>query len=254
MSANKFQLVKPLFTSSWDDGHPLDSRLGELLQLHGFRATFFVPLTNREGLPVMSAQQIRSLRQGGFEIGSHTLDHWYLTVGDDATARYQISEGKDQLEQILGETVHGFCYPGGKFAKRHVEMVRTAGFAYARTVENLRMDIPKDTLSMPVGLQLYPHSSAVMLRNFIRGGSWWRRHKMFAQAISEKDLLKRLVATLDMVCAEGGVFHLWGHSWEFEKFAGWALLHEFLSYAADRIQPEERLSNIDVLRIKAVLT
>lgn len=253
MSDIKSKIVKPLFTSSWDDGHPLDSRLSELLQLHGFKATFFVPLANREGLPVMSAQQIRSLRQGGFEIGSHTLDHWYLTGGDDTTARYQVSEGKDQLEQVLGEAVHGFCYPGGRFGKRHVEMVRAAGFAYARTVENFRMDIPKDSLSMPVGLQLYPHSSAAMLRNFIRGGNWCHRHKIFGQVVSERNLLKRLMATLDMVCNDGGVFHLWGHSWELGQFAGWSVLHEFLGYASDRIPREARLSNIDVLNIKGVL-
>ena len=33
--------------------------------------------------------------------------------------------------------------------------------------------------------------------------------------------MARLQAVLDHVCAYGGVFHLWGHSWELEAFDGW---------------------------------
>ena len=72
---------KAIFTTSWDDGHPLDTRIAELLSRHGFQGTFYVPLSNREGLPVMPPEEMRRLGRG-FEIGSHTIDHCYLkTVG-----------------------------------------------------------------------------------------------------------------------------------------------------------------------------
>ncbi|MDQ2820342.1 MAG: polysaccharide deacetylase family protein [Pseudomonadota bacterium] len=48
-----------------------------------------------------------------FEIGSHTVDHRYLSSVDDVEAHRQIAQGKTQLEDLLGQAVTGFCYPGG---------------------------------------------------------------------------------------------------------------------------------------------
>jgi len=57
------------FVSSWDDGHPLDERVAELHADRGLKATFFVPLRNREGRSVMHPSTVRSLDRAGFEIG-----------------------------------------------------------------------------------------------------------------------------------------------------------------------------------------
>lgn len=244
---------KPLFTSSWDDGHPLDTRLAELLQRHGCKATFFVPSANREGLPVLSDAQIRLLAANGFEIGSHTLDHCYLTSVDAKTAQEQIAMGKMRLEAALGEAVEGFCYPGGKFRAEHCEMVRKAGFTYARTTVNLHGEVNPDPFAMPVSIQCYPHSAAVYLRNFALYGSWGRRIRMLPAALSAKNLSSRLKNTLDAVCMRGGVFHLWGHSWELDRIDGWSVLDDFLSYVAERIPAEDRLTNREALRRRSVL-
>lgn len=249
--------VKPslpsLFTSSWDDGHPLDMRLADLLARHGFGSTFFVPLSNREGLPVMTGEQLRALQAGGFEIGSHTLDHCYLTTVDDATAKFQIVQGKTELEQALGQAVPGFCYPGGKHRKRHVEMVEKAGFRYARHTYNFYADPDSNPFIMPVTLQIYPHGRFVYARNFVRHSAWGRRMRMFGAAMSHRDLLEKLRSTLDITCEQGGVFHLWGHSWEMDRFDGWTVLENFLRYAAQCIPAENRLSNLDTLYRGGVL-
>lgn len=245
--------MQALFTSSWDDGHPLDLKLADLLAKHGFDATFFVPLSNREGLPVMTAAQMRSLHAGGFEIGSHTLDHCYLTTVDDSTAAAQIAQGKSELEQVLGRTVPGFCYPGGKHHARHVSMVRQTGFSYARHTVNFHTDVLPEPLLMPVGLQCYPHRRDVFLRNYARYGDWPRRTSMLVRVLRHADLAARLRDALDLVCRQGGVFHLWGHTWELDQFDGWALLDDFLRYASERIPPAQRLSNLDTLRHRQVL-
>jgi hypothetical protein len=39
------------------------------------------------------------------------------------------------------------------------------------------------------------------------------------------------------------MFHLWGHSWELEKFDGWQILEAFLSYAAERVPQRSRMTN-----------
>src|SRR5262249_26496051 len=57
-------------TTSWDDGHPLDLRVADLLARHGLRGTFYVPRTAEN--PTMTARQVREL-SGTFEVGGHTL-------------------------------------------------------------------------------------------------------------------------------------------------------------------------------------
>ncbi len=241
-------MTKALFTTSWDDGHPLDLRLAELLSKHGFGATFYVPVRNPGGhctpggLTVMSPAELRALGQA-FEIGSHTLEHAFLPELDDAAARRQVAEGKAELEAQLGSAVGGFCYPGGVFTDAHVQMVREAGFRHARTIVNLRGARPAEAYRLPTTLQFYPHQRSVYLKNYLKFGDWPGRAPLFLDAIGHAALPARLEAMLDHVCATDGVFHLWGHSWEVDAMGGWPILERFLEYAADRIPSAQRLSN-----------
>lgn len=81
---------------------------------------------------MMSSAQLRSLRQGGMEIGAHTCSHPILTRLDEATARTEIQQGKQRLESVLQEPVRLFAYPNGKpeqdYAQAHVSLVRNLGF------------------------------------------------------------------------------------------------------------------------------
>src|SRR3989304_6864863 len=77
---------KAIFTTSWDDGHPLDTRIAELLSRHGFQGTFYMPLSNREGLPVMPPGEMRRLGQE-FEIGSPPPAPRFLQTVDAAEGR-----------------------------------------------------------------------------------------------------------------------------------------------------------------------
>ena len=157
------------FTTSWDDGHPLDLKLADLLDRHGLPGTFYVPLRNREGLPVMEAGALRQL-DGRFEIGSHTLDHHYADRGDAGTWARQVIDGKAALEQALGHAVAGFCYPGGRADAAARQVVRGAGFAYARSIVNLHLDAGDDRFRLPTTAQFFPHPRGVLLRNWLRGG------------------------------------------------------------------------------------
>ena len=58
----------PFFvTTSWDDGHPSDRRLADLLAKHKIHGTFYVPCRNSEGRPVMRDAEVRDLAHS-FEI------------------------------------------------------------------------------------------------------------------------------------------------------------------------------------------
>jgi len=171
---------------SIDDGHPSDMRLAAMLQRHALRATFYVPIRNSEGPPVMTAAQLRAL-DSTFDIGSHTLEHRFLATLDARAARRQIGDGKAALEDMLGHAVQGFCYPGGKYQPVHCQMVRAAGFTYARTTQNLRVDAGALPFEIPTTLQFYPHARVVMARNFLSQRAWMKRRAVLALLWQEPD-------------------------------------------------------------------
>lgn len=236
-----------IFTCSIDDGHPLDIKAAELLDKHGLKATFFVPIKNREGMQVMPEERLRELSRR-FEIGSHTYDHCYLRDLDIRRTYYQIAQGKLQLEDMLGLEVEGFCYPGGKYRKKDIELVRACGFRYARTTVNLFLDTGRSRFEMPTALQFYPHKREVYLRNFIRSGHWIKRAGPLLRALQHAGWIERLHALFDHACEHGGVFHLWGHSKQIEELKAWHHLDAFFSHVAQRVPIHDRLTNGELAR------
>jgi peptidoglycan/xylan/chitin deacetylase (PgdA/CDA1 family) len=229
-------------TTSWDDGHPFDSRVAELLAKYGFQGTFYVPCRNSEGRRVMSADELRALGSA-FEIGGHTLDHVRLHGLSADEARRQIRDGKQQLEDTLGGPVRGFCYPGGVHDASSRVLVRDAGFEYARTVDNFHAGPTADRFRVPTTIQLFPHSRWTYVKNFARRGAWRSRAPLVAEAMRARSLDELLVRLLDHVLGRGGVFHLWGHSWELDDNGLWPVLERFLAHASERVPPPRRLDN-----------
>ncbi len=237
-------------TISVDDGHPLDLRLAALLERHGLPATFYVPVSNREGPPVLTGTQARDLAQR-FEIGSHTLSHRFLSDIDERSAWREIYDGKRALEDTLGQRVHGFCYPGGRYRQVHLRQVRTAGFTFARTTQNLRIDCGDHAFELPTSAQFYPHARAVWLRNFVSQRDWRQRAPALGCTLRESDWLVRLHRLLALAEARGGVFHLWCHSLDIERLQLWQALDRFLAHAARRVPPPHRLTNGELFGLTA---
>lgn len=237
--------MRLMFTCSIDDGHPLDLKTAELLDKHGLTGTFYVPIKNREGAYVMSRESLRDLARR-FEIGSHTYDHCYLRDLDIRKTYYQISQGKQQLEDILGREVAGFCYPGGKYMRKDVDLVKACGFRYARTTVNLMLDAGQKPFEMPTTMQFYPHGREVYIRNFVRSGDWTKRVPPLWFVLQHKGWLSRLHALFDHACDYGTVFHLWGHSKQIDEQHAWADLDAFLGHVASRLGREQRLTNCEL--------
>lgn len=231
-----------VFSCSIDDGHPSDMKAFEMLARHGLNATFFVPIRNREGMPVLPAADLREIASR-FEIGSHTYDHCYLNKLEFAVAQYQVIEGRKRLEDVLGRNVPGFCYPGGKYRRAHAELLRQAGFSYARTTTNLCFESGQRRFEMPTTLQFYPHPRSVYLRNFIKGGRWHKRQAGLRLALQHDDWIVRLYALFSHARKHGGVFHLWGHAKDIDELNAWPQFNQFLAHVAQRVAPRNRLNN-----------
>jgi hypothetical protein len=235
-----------VFSLSVDDGHPLDMRLAELLHKRGIPASFHIPIRNSEGSPVLQASQMRELAEN-FDVGSHTLEHRYLANLELHEALRQITEGKLALQDILGKSIEGFCYPGGKYRPIHCGMVRAAGFRYARTTQNFRIDTGRQPLELPTSLQFYPHPRRVLLRNFLSQPSWRERWPLCELVLQDGDWLDRMRHLLAYALRQGGVFHLWCHSKDIDSLDLWQTLDDFLIEVGEWIPPERRVDNLQLV-------
>lgn len=217
-----------LVTTSWDDGHPSDLRVADLLQKHGLKGTFYLPCTNSEGRPVMNSNDVAELGRR-FEIGGHTKDHLSLTELSHHLAADQILANKCALEDIVGHEVCGFAYVRGRQNRLVRDLVRKAGYRYARTARALISTPGIDRFQVPTTLQFFAHAKSVYLRNFISQGPSFRRLAALAAVLTNDALATRTLHVVDVCMRLGGHFHLWGHSWELDDHDLWGefdrLLH-----------------------------
>ncbi len=147
---------------TFDDGY-LDnlSHAAPIMKQYGFRATCYV-VAGRLGehnvwdadklqvkKPLMNAAQLNSWLAEGHEIGSHTLTHPHLNQLSADSAAREISDSKQQLEQLTGTPVEHFCYPYGDYAPETVDMVRAAGYRSAVTTQRGLADNRHDLLRLP---------------------------------------------------------------------------------------------------------
>jgi glycosyltransferase involved in cell wall biosynthesis/peptidoglycan/xylan/chitin deacetylase (PgdA/CDA1 family) len=232
-------------TTSWDDGHPLDLRIAELLTKHGLRGTFYVPLKNTRS--TLSAVQIRDL-SSAFEIGAHTLHHLVLTALTSDRAHAEIVQSKAQLEDITGKPCKIFCFPKGRYANAHIEMLGEAGFTGARTVELLSFSRPRadhGIAIMPTTVQACPHPTITYIRNAAKRF----RFKALGSLLlydHGTDWAATALALLDHAHARGGVFHLWGHSWEIEEHQQWGALDRVLAAMAQASRSAPCVNNSEL--------
>jgi peptidoglycan/xylan/chitin deacetylase (PgdA/CDA1 family) len=216
-----------LFVTSWDDGHPLDLRVADLLSRHGLAGTFYVP--RQSGREMMTAGQVRGLAER-FEVGAHTLTHVDLTTVDDARARDEVAGSRRWIEEVTGHPCSTFCFPGGRFRARHVDFVREAGFTGARTVELLSRRGPRrqsGVALIPTTVQAFPHHRRTYLKNIVRRRALGNVAS-FVIAVGRRDWHRTAAALIERTARHGGVFHLWGHSWEIEATGQWNRLEEVL--------------------------
>ena len=217
-------------------------KMAELLVKNGLAGTFYLPIKNREGLPVMYQSQIRDIGRQ-FEIGSHTYDHCYLKTVNLVEANRQITEGKKRLEDLLGKPIVGFSYPGGQYREAHAAMVQSAGFKYARSSMNLCFDAGFSRFEIPTTIQFYPHTKAVYFRNFVKAGRWSKRTDGLRLALRHKDWLDRTYALFDYACEHESVFHLWAHSVDINRINAWSDIDRFFAYVAKKVSLQNRLTN-----------
>jgi peptidoglycan-N-acetylglucosamine deacetylase len=243
-------IVKPTtyMTTSWDDGHPLDFRVAELLTKYGLRGTFYVPMTAENS--TMTASQIRELGLA-FEIGAHTLHHTVLSATREQQAWQEIAGSKSWLENNNGVSCLMFCPPKGKYSDRHLAMARKAGYLGVRDVELLSLDFPRPKSGialLPTTIQAYPHDLLALARNAIKRAAFDNLWQFIAYGRStDWPALARSLLRHAIEC--GGVFHLWGHSWELQQTSQWQRLEEVMRFMSEFTSRAPALTNGEVCQM-----
>lgn len=227
-SSNKLRLV----TTSWDDGDCADLKLAELLGSKGIHGTFYIPINYRK--KPLGHAELRTLASEGFEIGAHGWSHKHLWGLQPEELGQEVRPCKEVLEDILGKQVEMFCYPRGRYDLNAVRALQQAGYRGARTVRMLAIQPTFNPFEMPTTLQVFPHAPFTYLKNAARSRSLESLQSCFAHMARLGNWVELGKRLFDSVLEDGGVWHLYGHSWEIEQLGLWSGLRELLEYVCRR--------------------
>ena len=160
----------------------------------------------------------------------------------------EIRECKYWLESMLGSEVPMFSYPYGYYDESIVDAVRRAGFRGARTMRRFCITKPSNPYEMNITLQACPLSIAQRppsLSRFCPFINYSLAPRLVGDYLDMRKGLKvspyylkdwKILAKwlFELSLRNGGVFHLWGHSWEIDERAMWEDLESILDYISGR--------------------
>lgn len=230
---------KIIVTTSWDDNHPQNLKLAELLNKYQIKGTFYL---TKNHFYSHSENEIREIAQTQ-EIGAHTLTHPKLIEISPILAEEEISGSKNYFESIIGQKVKMFSYPYGLFNQEIKELVKLVGFLGTRTTKNFIISKPQDFFELATTLQIYPwplrkrnanhfHLTRHLFDPILKNYSGLRNLKLPLKSFLSWQALAK--SSFDLVLEKGGIWHLWGHSAELEKYNLWPDLEEILKYISGR--------------------
>jgi peptidoglycan/xylan/chitin deacetylase (PgdA/CDA1 family) len=116
------------FDDAWADNHA--NALGPLVE-HAIPSTLYVPsrLLDRPGH--LGRGQLLEMAGAGVRIGAHSRTHADLVTCSDHQLEREVRGSREDLEDLLGEPVTRFAYPGGRHDARVRAAVAAAGFRSA---------------------------------------------------------------------------------------------------------------------------
>lgn len=199
--------------TSWDDGAYQDIRIADLLRKHNLPGIFYIPAQwqhycKSKGWEPLTTEDLLGI-SNDFEIGSHGVTHALLTQVPLKTAVWEIQQSKIMLEEIVDKEVTSFCYPRG-YSADHLK----------KEVAKVYLDA-RNTLVGSITPPTDPYWTATSVHTYNRteyGNMNW-----FDYGVKLLDKAKR---------NPNSVFHLWGHSWEVDKYNGWNALDRLMGLMA----------------------
>jgi len=157
-------LPKKTIVLTFDDGYQDNyNNAFPILKEHNFPAAIFLAsglvsreITNRQNisLPLLSWEQIQEMHDSGLvDFEPHTVNHIRLHQVDIDEAEKEIVDSKREIEQRLNKKCPFFCYPGGRYNKEIIDVLKNNEFKAARSTINgyvQKGDNPFELKKVPV--------------------------------------------------------------------------------------------------------
>ena len=216
-----------LFTTSWDDGHPLDERIADTLEEFGFVGTFYAS-TGPQGRRLISDNALARIGRN-HELGVHGRTH---TVFPELSRQALAGEIHWAVEELsrFGNVGHLVAPPRGKIDGATRRFIGRLGFA-VRTGAIIGAAAVRGNSLEPT-FQLYPHVRKTIIRNCL-----YRRRiptvTILLELAREDDLRERSRRLLLAAARHQRYVHMWGHAAEVERLDLWKALRGILGMAAD---------------------
>jgi peptidoglycan/xylan/chitin deacetylase (PgdA/CDA1 family) len=112
----------------------------------------------------LRATQVRTLVDAGFEIGFHTRHHDLLPILEDEALAAALSDGRSELEEVVGRRLEALAYPYGGVDARVAAAARDAGFSYGFTCQPQALGLGTDPLMIGRVEEAYDSTGRFALR------------------------------------------------------------------------------------------
>jgi len=141
--AYKKALPKKSIVITIDDGYKSVYDIAfPILKQYGFTATIFIYTNFIEGRNAMTWEQVREIKEAGFEVGSHTISHADLTIKKQGESnrkytrrmRHEIVQSKAILDLKLNQDTNLFAFPFGNSNWQSIDICKQAGYKAGVTV------------------------------------------------------------------------------------------------------------------------
>jgi len=183
-------------TMSYDDGTIYDTKLIEIFDKYGIKASFHLNSglfgTGRR----LSENDIAKLYKN-HEISAHGVYHRSLTRLPLQNIISEVLEDRRELEKLCGYPVRGLSYANGFYNDDVLSTLKSCGIEYARTTKSTK------AFSLP--------------DNFLE----WH------PTCHHRDALEMGKKFLDFKWLQGKLLYIWGHSYEFNDNNNWEVIEEF---------------------------
>ena len=160
-----------------------------------FSAVLRQPDTSREDFDALSWNDAEKLLDRGCSVGSHSWDHPMLSHLPDHAIDFQLRESKRIIQQRLGISNIGMCYPYGKLNrqvdKRVIEATEKIGYSYGLCVEHRAISDRDSRFAIP--RIIINHSNLERLKSQVLGAEDYHglvsryTPRLFSKQISPQD-------------------------------------------------------------------
>lgn len=204
-----------VLTLSYDDGVEQDRRLVDIFNKYGLKATFNLNsgiqsrncFWNDNGIIIrrMDAAGIEDL-YNGHEVAVHGLTHPFLDKIPREMIITEVFDDRKGLEKLFEYPVRGMAYPFGTYNNTVLEVLKTCGIEYSRTVKS--------------------HGKFELPENFLE----W--HPTCHH--SDSRLMELAKEFVDTQFESMSLFYVWGHSYEFDVRGNWSIIENFCKFVSRR--------------------